>query len=338
MRETPLDLSNEMLLAALRAGYGLEIASLTFLPLGYDASAWVYRAQAAGGATFFLKVRTRIANQPSLLVPRYLHDHGVMSVIAPLPTTAQALWAELDNYVLILYPFVEGTAGMERGMSPQQWVDYGGILRQIHSTAVEPGLAQIMRRETFTPASAETLRRVDAHISDQAFEDPSQQELAAFWRGQRDMIHTILERALDLGRRLAQVAPPFVLCHADIHTGNVLLDEHQRVWIVDWDETVLAPKERDLMFAIGGISSKLVGRREEQLFLQGYGEASIDPLALAYYRYAWAVGDIGEFGAQVFFRPDLGEISRREGTSMCIRLFEPGEIVAQAFGSDVPGA
>src|SRR5436853_7829208 len=49
----------------------------------------------------------------------------------------------------------------------------------------------------------------------------------------------------------------------------------------------------------------LVGPREEELFLQGYGATTVDPLALTYYRYAWAVSDIGAFGAQVFLRPDL---------------------------------
>ena len=38
---------------------------------------------------------------------------------------------------------------------------------------------------------------------------------------------------------------------------------------------------------------------------------AVDPLALTQYRYAWAVSDIGAFGAQVFLRPDLGPVSRR---------------------------
>ena len=144
----------------------------------------------------------------------------------------------------------------------------------------------------------------------------------------------LLDRAEDLGRRLAEAAPPLVLCHADIHTGNVLLDAEGRVWIVDWDETILAPRERDLMFVVGGISSKLVGPREEALFFRGYGATDVDPLALAFYRYAWAVGDIGAFGEEVFFRPDLGPVTRRAAVDMLMGLFQPGEIVALALASD----
>jgi spectinomycin phosphotransferase len=334
MREPPVDLSDETLRTSLGARYGLAVADLTFLPLGHDSSAWVYRVGTADGTRYFLKVRRHVTNPPSLVVPRYLHDHGIARVIAPLPTNTQTLWTEVEGYALIVYPFVASTTGMERGMTPRQWIDYGAILRQIHATAVAPDLAQIMQRESFTPSGAEEVRELAGHIGGRTFADPVAQSLATFWHERSEDIHTLLERAEDLGRRLARRAPAFVLCHADIHTANVLLDADGEVWIVDWDETLLAPKERDLMFVVGGISSKLVGPREEELFFQGYGATTLDPLALAYYRYAWAVSDIGAYGAEVFFRPDLGQITRRAAVDLFRSLFMPGEIVALAFASD----
>src|SRR3954449_3382743 len=103
MREPPVDLSDDTLGAALRTHYGLAVTTVTFLPLGHDSSAWVYRLRADDDASFFLKVRTSVTNAPSLLVPRYLHEHGVAQVIAPLPTATGALWAEVQGYALILY-------------------------------------------------------------------------------------------------------------------------------------------------------------------------------------------------------------------------------------------
>jgi spectinomycin phosphotransferase len=338
MREPPSNLTDEMILAYLRDQYGLAVTNLAFLPLGHDSSAWVYRIQTDDGAPYFLKVRTSIANQPSLLVPRYLQDLGVANVVAPLPTLTHALWATTEDYALILYPFIAGVTGMEQGMLPQQWIDYGKTLRQIHDTPVAPELTQHMRRETFTPGGADMVRKLDAYIGEQHHDGPAAQTIATFWQARRTEIHTLLNRAEELGRRLAQAPPPFLLCHADIHTNNVLLDTEQKVWIVDWDETVLAPKERDLMFVVGGISAELVGPREEALFFEGYGQTTIDPLALAYYRYAWALGDIGDFGAQVFFRPDLGAVTKHEAVRYFTGLFQPGEIVAIAFASVYPAA
>lgn len=336
MREPPDNLTEDALRACLRDRHGLSVADLTFLPLGYDSSAWVYRAQATDGATYFLKVRVSIENEAGLVVPRYLRDHGLAHVVAPLPATDGALWTDAGDYVLILYPFVEGSAAWGREMTSQQWRDYGALMRQVHDIPVAPDLARVLRRDRFVPDGAMAVRRVDAHISTRDFDDPAEQRLARFWQERRGVIRMLLERAEDLGRRLAATAPPLVLCHADIHTANVLLDTDGRVWFVDWDETLLAPRERDLMFVVGGISSTLVSPREEAYFFEGYGSIKVDPLALAYYRYCWAVGDIGAFGEQVFFRPDLGPDTRREGAEMLMGLFEPGEIVDIALGSEIP--
>jgi spectinomycin phosphotransferase len=334
MREPAANLSDETLRDCLRARYGLAVAELAFLPLGHDSSAWVYRVRTADGGTYFLKARLSVANEAGLAVPRYLHYRGVAQVVAPLPTTTGALWADAGDYALILYPFVAGATGMERGLSDQQWVDYGALLRRVHDTAVAPDLARVMRRESFAPEWAGMVRRLDEHIGARTFDDPAASALAMFWQARHGEIRALLDRAEDLGRRLAAAGPPLVLCHADIHTANVLLGDEGRVWFVDWDETVLAPRERDLMFVVGGISSKLVGPREEALFFQGYGATAIDPLALAYYRYAWAVGDIGAYGEEAFFRPDFGPHTKRTAADYFMGLFRPGEIVALAYASD----
>ncbi len=60
-------------------------------------------------------------------------------------------------------------------------------------------------------------------------------------------------------------------------------------WLVDWDEVVIAPRERDPMFAIGGMGGDGVGPEQTASFLQGYGNVAIDEGALTYYRAAWAV-------------------------------------------------
>lgn len=335
MREPPADLSLEILRAALDECYGLTTTDLTFLPLGHDASAWVYRVRSSGNAAFFLKVRRSIFNEPGLLVPRYLQEEGIEQVIAPLPTLTGALWTQVGSHAIILYPFMEGTTGKDGGMTPRQWVEYGRLLRGIHDVPVPPCLARHMRRETFVPERAGMVRKLDEYPSDGTVTDPCARALATFWGEHRDQIHRLLNRTVRLGRQLAEKPPPFVICHADIHTANVLIDTGGEVHIVDWDETVLAPRERDLMFVTGGgISERLVGHPEEGLILQGYGAAAIDPLALTYYRYAWAVNDIGAFGEEVFFRPDLGQISRQEAADLFMSLFLPGEIVALAFAAD----
>jgi len=339
MHEPPSDLPDATLRAWVQTRYALDVADLTFLPLGHDALAWVYRVRTSAGERYFLKMRRGTPDEASLIIARALHDHGVARVVAPLPTAQGALWAATaGEYTLTLYPFVTGATGWERGLSAEQWRGYGALLRQVHDTPITPALAAIMRRETFSPAGAAPIRRLDAHIAGRAFAEPVARDFAAFWAAQRATIQTLLARAETLGQRLARQAPPLILCHADIHTGNVLLDDDGQLWFVDWDETTLAPRERDLMFVVGGISATLVGPEEEAHFFAGYGPTTIDPLALAYYRYAWVVGDIGAFGEEILLRPDLGLVSRRAASELFAGLFRPGEIVALALASPTPKA
>jgi len=329
MREPPALLDPERLREALEAAYGLAVADLRFLPLGYDSSAWVYRVEGADGVPRFLKLRAGPLNVAGLRVPHLLHASGVPGIVAPLPSRAGELWATLDSFAMILYPFVDGPAGMAAGLTDAQWVAYGAALRAVHATPVPPGLAALMRRETYAPPGADTLREVDVALQ-AGPDDPAARSLAGLWRGRRGEILGLLERAEGLGRNLAARELPEVLCHGDIHTGNVLRDGAERVWLVDWDEAVLAPKERDLMFVVGGISAQLVSPSQEALCLQGYGEAPIDRAALAYYRHAWAVSDIASFAADVLFRPDLSPAARAHSASMLTRLFAPGEIISIA--------
>jgi spectinomycin phosphotransferase len=329
----PPDLSDDVIVATVREHYGIPVASLTFLPLGRDSQAWSYRARTADGAAYFVKLRMGEVNPAGLLVPRFLRDRGATGVVAPIPARTRALSVAVDAYDVTLYPFVEGVTGADRGMDERHWVSYGAALRQIHTTAPDADLTRQMMRETFTPASG-AVQRVEAQIAAQAFEGPTERELAAFWRDRRTEIRALVDRAEALGRRLRAEGPPLVICHADIHTWNLLIDEDDGLWIVDWDDVVLAPKECDLMFVVGGLSRELVGPREEAWFFAGYGETSVGPLALAYYRYARAVDEIGAFAEQGILMPGLGEVTRRDSMRLLRSLFDPGNIVALAYDAD----
>lgn len=226
----PPDLADAVIVEAVRAHYGIPVAAATFLPIGNDSSAWVYRVQATDGAAYFLKVRSGTVNEASLSVPRHLQDRGVAHVVAPLPTISRALWLKFDRFALALYPFIDGVTGMDGGMTERDWVRYGAALRRVHATPLPPELRRCMQRESYAPAWSGMVRRLDTHIATRTFDDLVEHELAEFWRARRAEIRTLLERAEVLGRRLHALAPPFVLCHADIHTRNVLLDAAGGSW------------------------------------------------------------------------------------------------------------
>lgn len=99
----------------------------------------------------------------------------------------------------------------------------------------------------------------------------------------RTVIHHLVDRAEALSKKIREQSSEFVLCHSDIHGGNVLIDENGSIFIVDWDDPIMAPKERDLMFIGGGVADIWNNPREEEFFYKGYGKTEINRAILAYY-------------------------------------------------------
>jgi spectinomycin phosphotransferase len=115
----------------------------------------------------------------------------------------------------------------------------------------------------------------------------------------------------------------------------VLITENDRLFIVDWDETILAPKEHDLLFVIGSIFGDTSDGRWEQLFFEGYGETDVDPLALAYYRYDWCVEDIGSFAERIFTSEIVGDETKANSIWWFKNLFSQGNSVETALGTEI---
>jgi spectinomycin phosphotransferase len=326
MREPP-DLAADTIVGALQAGFGIRVAGLSFLPVGNDADSWAYRVETGDGTARFLKVRSGTGAMPGAAVPAYLQRQGTPRVLAPLPTQAGQPHLVVDRFALALYPMLEGRQAAEAGLSPAQWRELGAAVAQVHATPQTVELLRLVGREAFRPSRRELLPELEAALAAADPADPVAGALAASWRARQVVIDTLVDRADRLGRELAASPAPLVLCHADLHAWNVLVEEDGDLWIADWDEAVLAPRERDLMFVVGGIGHGLVGPSEEASFLEGYGEVTVDSTLLAYYRCAWAVQDIAAYGEQALRSPTAGEATRQAAVEGFEDLFASGNIV-----------
>jgi len=333
MLEKPERITDEKILSALQEKYSIPVIGIDFLPLGLDSSAWAYRVQAEN-ATYFLKLRGEIPNPAGILIPRFLKEQGIEQVMAPLSTKDGEAWAIADDFFFILYPFITGNEVMDVGMSDSHWIEFGSALKQLHSTQPTPELLHQIKRETFVPKQLDFAKALHEQIKTRNYDDPFQNELAAFWLGNYKTIGTILERTESLSKRMQATNLEFILCHADVHTANLLLSDDDKLYIVDWDETLLAPKERDLLFIIGSIFNDTSNGRWEQLFFDGYGETEVNPLALAYYRYDWCVEDMGEFAKDVFGRENLGTATKANSIGWFKILFAEGNSVELALESN----
>ncbi|HET8913993.1 MAG TPA: aminoglycoside phosphotransferase family protein, partial [Ktedonobacteraceae bacterium] len=261
------------------------------------------RVESEQGTVYALKVTSRPLYEPRCLIPRYLRDQGIAAVVAPILTRSGTLWVQLSDWTVIVYPWISGESSLT-GMTNEQWKQVGSIFQQIHQVQFSPGDFASLRKETFDPT--EYVRWVRAfetqpgHLQDQG---TSVWALRSSWVAHQSIIHTTLTSLEKLAGMLQSRPSPCVICHGDLHARNLIRNQAGQIFVIDWDEVRLAPKERDFLF---------VSPPHAEAFFQGYGHVEIDWVALTYFLWERVVQDLIECTHNVCFRNDWGEESRAE--------------------------
>ncbi|MFN8494665.1 MAG: aminoglycoside phosphotransferase family protein [Caldilineaceae bacterium] len=333
MLEKP-NLQDEKIVTCLQNAFGVPVAQLAFLPLGADRDTFVYRAVTSEDTAYFVKLRRGVFNEIVVTLPKFLFDQGIQQIIPPLTTKTGQLWASLDAFTVMLYPFIEGRNGYEVPLTEQQWQEFGAALKRIHTTELPPSLASRIPQETYSPHWRELAKHFLARLETETFTDPIASQLAAFLQTKRTEVHELIDRTERLAQLLQAQPPATVLCHFDVHAGNLLLTSTGALYIVDWDNPLFAPKERDLMFIGGGqLGDWQTPQAEEKLFYASYGQTEIDPVAMAYYRYERIIDDIAVECEQIL-SPHAGDLNREQELKFLMSNFLPNSVLALAYQSD----
>lgn len=329
-------LSDQRIIDCLNTHYGIKVNTLTFLPLGADINASVYKAEALDQSSYFIKIKRGHHHDISATIIGLLHDAGIQQIIPPIKTNCGQPIQHIDDFTLIVSPFVKGQDGFRRDLTDDQWVTLGKVMKQIHDIDVPPSVQRMIRREIYSPKWRETVRALYTHIESEPSSDEIALKLIAFMKKHAVTIHRLVDRAEQLCQQIQNQSPEFVLCHSDIHGGNVLIDGNEVIYMVDWDDPIMAPKERDLMFIGGGVANVWNRPHEEEFFYKGYGKTEINMATLAYYRYERIVEDIAELGQQLLLT-SVGGQNRIESYKHFIAQFEPQGVVDIAFKTDEGG-
>jgi spectinomycin phosphotransferase len=328
------DLKNEEIIACLRDAYGIDVATITFLPLGADFNTAVYRVTTSTQTDYFLKLRSGEFLEASVSVPKYLADMGIKQVIPPLATKTGQLWTSLASFKAILYPYVEGYNGIDTKLSKDQWAQFGAAIKKLHELDIPALITKDVSRETFYSKWRETVKAFLMRIDNEVFEEPVAVKMALFLRSKSSEILKLVERAEELALAIQKQPIDYVLCHADMHGWNLFVDKENALYIVDWDTLIFAPVERDLMFIGAGIwDSGLTPDEEESLFYQGYGQTKINQDAMAYYRFERIIQDIGDYCEYIFLSDEGGD-DRMQCFEYLKSNFLPGSTIEKAYEAD----
>jgi spectinomycin phosphotransferase len=327
-------LPDDNLLARLRESYGVDITSVAFLPLGADYDTALYRVETRDGTSLFCRLRSGAWNEVSVELPAALHAAGVPGIIAPLRARDGRLSARLAEYRVSLLPWVEARNAYEAPLSDAQWVALGAAVCRIHEAALPEELRAAIPAETFPDQWRTRLRAIMAEMESTVPMDTLAEEATGGLRAHRHEIIALLARTEALAAHARSSSRPLVLCHTDLHAGNVLVTAMCELLIVDWDAPLRAPRERDLMYAGGGqFANHRSPAEEETLFYAGYGDVPVARNLLSYYRYARIIEDLAIY-ADDLLRGDVASPDRAQALHHLLANFAPGGTLAIARAGD----
>ncbi len=239
----------------------------------------------------------------------------------------------IEGFSCIVYPFIDAENGFDCTFTDEQWVILGRALRRIHEIEVPLSIQSRLRRESYCSKYRESLRNIYQQIELKSVSDAIAIEMSSFMKTRKSVILHLVERAQTLADFIKSNHEKSVLCHSDIHAGNVLKSTDNALYIIDWDEPIMAPKERDLMFIGGGVGNVWNKPYEEALFYTGYGKTDINKTLLAYYRHERIVEDIAIYSQELILT-DLGGENRAQMLKHFMDMFDPDGVVDLAFKTD----
>lgn len=320
MIEPPPDLTTDAIVARVRDRYALDVDEATFLPQG---SSWSFRLD-GGGVQRFLKVLRHVGST-AIELPRLLAARGIEHLVPTISTRDGSAVDRGEPYTFALFPFIDGVAAGEIGLTPAQREELGRFLRALHETLPDDALTTLLPRERFVVRDEAYIDGANQTIHLEA-PDEIAATLLATWDVQRSEIAYALTRARELAAYGARSGAQLVPCHADFHAWNVLIEQSGDLRIIDWDEALLAPRERDLMF-VSGETADIDPSGED--FFEGYGEVRADPVLIAYYRFDWVLQEVADYRRRVF-DVSLGEATRADALTGFAKLFGPEDVVVAA--------
>ena len=253
-----LDIDESDVMEAIRLAYGLPVERITFFTTGWVS--YCYKVETAAGKRYLLKLYDE--STPALLIASsrdfYLPltyqlctRQFLPQIACPVPAKDGSFSVRTGPYHIILFHFIEGEQVGFGRLPDEILVKLAGLVGRLHKSTCSLQLANpLIERfaiafEDVLPTGLEALANLG----------PGRRPGLGVYRKllmpHRSEIRGYLDRLKGLQSVVRNRAWEMVVCHTDLHGGNLLVDSADNLYILDWEGAMLAPPEQDLFFFAG---------------------------------------------------------------------------------------
>ena len=300
MENPPTRINQTLLATALLEGYGFQVTRLEFLQRGWGGDC--YRAETHAGESYFLKLHDTgpqgafAASSRDFYLPLMdqLFNQAILPHIPhPIYTQSGALSLAVGGRELVVTPFIQGELVGFGQMYQEVMAQFADLVGTLHASLPRLSFEHpfIERFEiAFEPALRAHLAALDA-ITPQ--HGPGMQRLQAALLPRREEVYQALERLKTLQTRARVTQPSMVVCHTDLHGDNLMRDEQGNLYLLDWENAMIAPREHDMIFFAG--EGPAVWDVFWPVYQRHFPGVQLDPHLLAFYFHRRGLEDIADF-------------------------------------------
>jgi len=199
--------------------------------------------------------------------------------------------------------------------------ELAGLIGRLHASAVHRRLSHPLI-ETFDVTFRDVLLSAVGGDNGAGFRSAALQGALQPRAGE---LRAGLDRLAALKRKLHQEPPQMVVCHTDLHGDNLMRGSDGQLYILDWDNALVAPREHDLFFFTSD-------ERFSQVFAPAYeavvGSVRMSSDALRYYAYRRGLEDIADYVVRIARGDGDDDRDRRDLADMLKILDELQEVEA----------
>ena len=294
MRKTAADIKEVLL-----REYGISATAVLETPGGWSASA--YKIQAEDG-DYFLKVYDKHRHSTHAWLERIDHYMPIVlwlygntklreNMVVPVLARDGSYGSEDENHLYIIFPFIAGKTLANEALSLKQLRELAGIVAELHYCDMKSLPGELLR-EIFDNSFCDTLCD---RLNEQEHSGEHMETLSPYF----GTITFSIEMLCKSVSCLKNADLPFVLCHTDIHGGNLI--RSARMILVDWEGLKLAPVEADLFAFSEGFFFDDVWNEFIDFYRTANKNYRPNPQAMLYYRLRRRLKDIFEFVESLLF-------------------------------------
>ncbi|MFC7621544.1 phosphotransferase enzyme family protein [Microlunatus sp. GCM10028923] len=240
MLEAPPDLTAELILATLREHWGLAATEAEYAAIGHGSHNWTVRTD--DGTKLFVKAdRAEPAFRESAhQTAAELRDGGLDSVHAAIRSRSGELRRQVGPWKLTVFPFINGR-NPDFADSAQR-CRIAETIGRLHSCPPMPNAPR------WAPGlwRPELDRLMAAGLDAPWDSGPYAARAQALFLAGLPGVRELLELHDSLSARLAASDQAWVITHGEPHGGNTMLDDSGQLRLIDCDDLMVAPRERDL--------------------------------------------------------------------------------------------